>query len=48
MEWQNWAGNIRFDAKRMAQPTSTEEVQELLKTSNGRCAALERDTRGAR
>ncbi|MCB9204234.1 MAG: FAD-binding protein [Flavobacteriales bacterium] len=36
MEWQNWAGNIRFDAKRMAQPTSTEEVQELLKTSNGK------------
>jgi FAD/FMN-containing dehydrogenase len=36
MEWQNWAGNIRFDAKRIAQPTSTEEVQELLKNSNGK------------
>lgn len=36
MEWQNWAGNIRFDAKRIAQPTCTEEVQELLKNSNGK------------
>ncbi|MGK0384292.1 MAG: FAD-linked oxidoreductase [Bacteroidia bacterium] len=32
MEWQNWAGNIRFTPNEIARPTSTEEVVELVKT----------------
>lgn len=32
MEWQNWAGNIRFTPKEIARPTSTEEVVALVKT----------------
>ena len=32
MEWQNWAGNIRFTPNEIARPTSTEEVVDLVKT----------------
>ena len=33
MEWKNWAGNIRFTPTRIAQPSSTEEVAQLLRTA---------------
>jgi FAD-linked oxidoreductase len=32
MEWQNWAGNIRFKPNEIARPTSTEEVVALVKS----------------
>ena len=32
MEWQNWAGNIRFTPGEIVRPTSTEEVVDLVKT----------------
>ena len=32
MEWQNWAGNIRFNPNEIVRPTSTKEVVELVKT----------------
>lgn len=32
MEWQNWAGNVRYNPKELTRPSSTEEVVELVKT----------------
>lgn len=32
MEWQNWAGNIRFSPNKIVQPTSTQDVVDLVKT----------------
>lgn len=32
MEWQNWAGNVRYNPKEIARPTSTKEVVELVRT----------------
>lgn len=32
MEWQNWAGNIRFSPNEIAQPRNTQEVVDLVKT----------------
>ena len=32
MEWQNWAGNIRFSPNEIVRPTSTEEVVAIVKT----------------
>ena len=32
MEWQNWAENVRFRPKEIAQPRTTEEVIELVKS----------------
>ncbi len=33
MEWKNWAGNVRFTPNAIAQPSSTEEVVELLRNA---------------
>lgn len=30
MEWQNWAGNVRFNPKEVAQPRNTDEVIDLV------------------
>jgi FAD/FMN-containing dehydrogenase len=32
MEWQNWAGNIRFSPNKIARPRNTQEVVELVET----------------
>ena len=32
MEWQNWAGNVRFNPNEVVQPRSTEEVIELVRS----------------
>jgi FAD/FMN-containing dehydrogenase len=32
MEWQNWAGNVRFNPKEVGQPRNTEEVIDLIKS----------------
>ena len=32
MEWQNWAGNIRFSPNEIVRPTTTEEVVAIVKT----------------
>ena len=32
MEWQNWAGNIRFTPNEIARPRNTQEVVDLVKT----------------
>ena len=32
MEWQNWAGNIRFNPNEMARPSNTQDVVDLVKT----------------
>ena len=33
MEWKNWAGNIRFTPTRIAQPSNTKDVVQLLRTA---------------
>lgn len=33
MEWKNWAGNVRFVPGSIAQPSSTEEVSQLLRNA---------------
>ena len=33
MEWKNWAGNIRFTPTRIAQPSNTKDVVQLLRTT---------------
>ena len=38
MEWQNWAGNVRFNPNEVAQPRNTEEVIDLIRSGrNIRC-----------
>ena len=38
MEWQNWAGNIRFSPNEIVRPRNTQEVVDLVKTGrNIRC-----------
>lgn len=32
MDWQNWAGNIRFSPNEIARPRNTQEVVDLVKT----------------